>query len=55
MDIAHIFEQTDLSIQIHHLPDGLPSPSSDATNQEKLEWAENLEGRGEREVCFYGE
>lgn len=53
MDIPLVFEQTEFSIHVPHVPGELDPPSGQA---ERGAWIEELIAeRTERETCFYGE
>jgi hypothetical protein len=53
MDIPLVFEQTEFSIHVPHVPGDLDPPSDQA---ERETWVQHLvESQGERETCFYGE
>lgn len=53
MDIPLVFEQTEFSIHVPHVPGDLDPPSDQA---ERETWVQDLvKSQGERETCFYGE
>ncbi|KAG7527363.1 hypothetical protein FFLO_07008 [Filobasidium floriforme] len=53
MDIPLVFEQTEFSIHVPHVPGNLDPPSDQA---ERETWVQGLvKSQGERETCFYDE
>ena len=52
MDVPLVFEQTEFSIHVPHVPGELEPPSG---AEDKKSWVEDLtKSQTERETCFYG-